>query len=347
MDLQTDSFLDMDDMNISTIFPTTDREQDYSFSQSSNIVFGVCLIIIAITGFVGNVFVILAVMFSRQLQTAMNAFVVNLSIADLLASLTNTTWALSLFGWVTLSTTMCVTTTIVNITTLGCSLFTVTLIAINRYVRITKPRQTYNHAYTPVKIAIMITSAWLVAPIAMILSSATICGVYLVEHNSTFLSWIVPLLLVTSLIVVLVCYILIFRFIKRHVQKSTVAQASSKRLEMSITKNLLCVVCAFYICVFPYTITLILAKFFLTYAAYENILIAVFTVVLNANSIVNPFIYAAKHPIFRPIFYQMITGRWSQIQQPSRILKLLISTTMDKNFSISSSNKDCESALNS
>ena len=189
--------------------------------------------------------------------------------------------------------------------------------------------------------AIMITSAWLVAPIP-ILSSANICRVYLVKHDSTFLSWIAPLLLVTSLIVVLVCYILIFRFIKRHVQKSTVAQTSSNRLDVSITKNLLCVVCAFYICVFPYTITLILvlAKFLLTNTVYT-----ISTVVLNANSIVNPFIYAAKHPVFRPIFYQMITGRWSQIQQPSRILKRLISMTMDKNVPISSRSKDCESAL--
>ena len=340
MDLQTDSFLDMDDMNISTIFPTTDSEQDYSFSQSSIIVLGVCLMILAITGLVGNIFVILAVMFSRQLQTATNTFVVNLSVADLLASLTYTTLALSLFGWVTLETTMCVLNGIVNITSIGCSIFTVMLIAINRYVRITKPRQTYNHAYTPVKIAIMITSAWLVAPIG-ILSSASICGVYLVKHDSTFLSWIVPLLLVTSLIVVLVCYILIFRFIKRHVQKSTVAQTSSQRLDVAITKNLLCVVCAFYICVFPYTITLILvlAKFLLTNTVYT-----ISTVVLNASSIVNPFIYAAKHPIFRPIFYQMITGRWSQIQQPSRILKLLISMTTDKHVPINSSSEDCESA---
>ena len=302
--------------------------------------------IIGITGLVGNIFVILAVMFSRQLQTATNAFVVNLSVADLLASLTYTTLALSLFGWVTLETTMCVLNGIVNITSIGCSIFTVMLIAINRYVRITKLRQTYNHAYTPVKIAIMITSAWLVAPIG-ILSSANICEVYLVKHDSTFLSWIVPLLLVTSLIVVLVCYILIFRFIKRHVQKSTVAQTSSKRLDVSITKNLLCVVCAFYICVFPYTIIqiLVVAKFFTMYAAYIAINVSV--VVLNANSIVNPFIYAAKHPVFRPIFYQMITGRWSQIQQPSRILKLLISMTTDKNFPISSSSEDCESALNS
>ena len=343
MDLQTDSFLDMDDMNISTIFPTTDREQDYSISQSSKIVLGVCYMILAITGLVGNIFVILAVMFSRQLQTATNAFVVNLSVADLLASLTNTTWALSYFGWVTLSTTMCALNVIVNITSIGCSIFTVMLIAINRYVRITKPRQTYNHAYTPVKIVIMITSAWLVAPIAvMIVSSRGICGVYLVKHDSTFLSWIIPLLLVTPLIVVLVCYILIFRFIKRHVQKSTVAQTSSNRLDVAITKNLLCVVCAFYICIFPYTITLILvlAKFLLTNTVYT-----ISTVVLNANSIINPFIYAAKHPVFRPIFYQMITGRWSQIQQPSRILKLLISTTTDKHVPINSSSKDCASAL--
>ena len=332
---------------MSTIFNTTGPYDDYYIDRTLNIILGVCLLIMAVIGIVGNILVILAVMFSRQLQTAMNVFVVNLSIADLLASLTYTTQAASVFEWVELSPVMCILTTVVNITSLGCSLITVTLIAINRYIIITKMRHTYDRIYTRVKMGIMIVMAWLVGPICMILASAQICGQYLVKHGAGGLSWLVPFLLVTTLVIVLVCYILIFKHIKRHVAKSMVKRSSSKRLDISITKNLLCVVCAFYLCVVPYTLALVLAKFSPSRAVYHSI-VTVFTVVLNINSVVNPIIYAARHPVFKPIFYQMVTCRLHQIREPSRFLKSLVSTTtayhMEKSVTLSTSGgKTCES----
>ena len=139
---QTYSYLDLDDMNMSTMIPTTGPGyDDYALNEALGIILGICLLLMAIIGIVGNVMVILAVMFSRQLQTPMNVFVVNLSVADLLASMTFPAQAFSLLGWVELSTVMCVLTTLVNITSLGCSLITVTLIAVNRYVIITKMRE--------------------------------------------------------------------------------------------------------------------------------------------------------------------------------------------------------------
>ena len=48
---------------------------------------GCCWIIIAILGLVGNSLVILSVILSKKLRTVTNAFVVNLSVADLWTSL--------------------------------------------------------------------------------------------------------------------------------------------------------------------------------------------------------------------------------------------------------------------
>ena len=57
-------------------------------TQSQRIVVGVILLLIAITGLIGNTLVIFAVFASKKLQTFNNIFVVNLSVADYLTCLT-------------------------------------------------------------------------------------------------------------------------------------------------------------------------------------------------------------------------------------------------------------------
>lgn len=288
----------------------------YYVNYPTRVVLSIAFLIMTVVGIVGNVFVIGAVILSRRLQTAMNAFVVNLAVADLLACVTFPTQSMALLGVGYIPVGICVTTAVIDITSLGCSLFTVTMIAVNRYIRITQTMNVYQKIYTPQNIAIMIVLSWIIAPICMILASGKICGIFLVEHNAPFLSWLVPILLVASLVTILTCYILIFLFLKRHV---ATCMATSKRLDISITKNLLYVVCAFYACVLPYVVVVTAANFY-----YSNAFVTVYTVfiiVLNMNSVVNPIIYAARHPIFKPIFGFMIKCQWYNIPELSRFAR--------------------------
>ncbi|XP_054748761.1 mu-type opioid receptor-like [Lytechinus pictus] len=281
----------------------------------TRVVLAIAFLIMTVVGIVGNVFVIGAVILSRRLQTPMNAFVVNLAVADLLACVTFPTQAASLL--VGYPVWLCVITALMDITSLGCSLITITLIAINRFILITKTKNVYQKIYTPMNLGIMIVIAWVIGPLCMILASSRVCGVYLVKHGAGYLSWLVPILLITTLVIILVCYILIFLFIKRHVARS---MATSKRLDISITKNLLYVVCAFYACVLPFTIVVSTGRFFIPPGALVTVE-TFFTVILYMNSVVNPIIYAARHPIFKPIFGYMIKRQWHNIPEPSRLAK--------------------------
>ncbi|XP_071497134.1 nociceptin receptor-like [Diadema antillarum] len=308
------------DYAVTTDSPSNGTDYVDSIGYAARIVIATAFFAMAVVGIVGNIFVIVAVMFSRKLQTSMNVLVVSLSVADLLACLTYPFQGLQI---VFLATWSCFPVTIIDSSSLGCSLITVTFIAVNRYILITKPRKFYQWSFTPYKMAVMVGASWLIAPILMIISSQRVCGVYIIKHSVPELSWLVPILLITSLVTILTCYILLFLHIKRHVARSMVSTPGSRRLDIDITKNLLIVICGFYACVLPYTAIVVIAKSSANPSAF-NAVVVFFIVVLHLNSVINPIIYAARHPIFKPVFGCMITGRYSQIPEPSGILKSLV-----------------------
>ena len=331
-------------MNLSTIFPTTGPGPDLSSDITPFIVMGVCLLVMAVVGIVGNVFVILAVMFSRKLQTVANALVVNLSVANLLTSLANIVWGSYILGIVSLSYWVSLMSGTVEDISRGCSYATIVLIAVNRYIKITKMMHTYDRIFSPVSMFVMIMLAWLCP-------SAAILVIYCSLEKNWYVIYLAPSTLVVTIVIVLVCYGLIVVHIKRHVAEMaelSVTRNSPRRLDIAVTKNLFCVVCAFYICVIP-AVLLFVVPFFIE---LDEVLITTITTLeflLRLDSIVNPIIYALRHPVFKPVFYHMITCSWSQIPQPSRILKTLISTRAcshaDENEQASTSSRGgtCES----
>ncbi|XP_071805574.1 melatonin receptor type 1C-like [Asterias amurensis] len=117
---------------------------------------------VAVSGLVGNTMVIMAVVLSKKLQTSTNAFVVNLATADLISCLATPFAAVALFsidGW-PLPELVCAVSAAIYFLSLGCSIMNLASIAINRYVLITKPMQTYQAIYTHKKIAAMLAVTW-------------------------------------------------------------------------------------------------------------------------------------------------------------------------------------------
>ena len=92
--------------------------------------------------------------------------------------------------------------------------------------------------------------------------------------------------------------------------------------QFQITKNLFLVVCAFFICYVPPSITLLLGK---SSPTVENITWYL-ELLAFANSAINFFIYASKHPDFKITLGHMMRCSYSQIPQPSKLLKFLLST---------------------
>ncbi|XP_071795083.1 melatonin receptor type 1B-A-like [Asterias amurensis] len=99
-----------------------------------------------------------------------------------------------------------------------------------------------------------------------------------------------------------------------HVAKK--ARQAISRQQLAITKNLFLVFCIF---------TLLLSPYFISLAIPSSRKFALYGVTITVfNSCVNPIIYAVNHPQFKVVMRQIVKCRYSEIQEPSDLLKLLL-----------------------
>ena len=136
----------------------------FEFSDyTQRVVVATMFLVVFFLGTVGNALVLLAVLLSKKVRTTTNAFVASLSTADLLTCL-----VIPLDAAVVLSRTgplfdewVCGVATIVQNTAVGCSIFTLTFIGLNRLLLITRPVTTYRVVFTPKKMAVWLAITWL------------------------------------------------------------------------------------------------------------------------------------------------------------------------------------------
>ena len=102
----------------------------------------------------------------------------------------------------------------------------------------------------------------------------------------------------------------------KRVTRSTRSQRIDE-MEVEITKNLFLVVCAFFLFFSPYCIALFIPG--------SDYLLLYLGISVLSNSIINPVIYAKRHPHFKVVFKCMLTCRYSEIPEPSDTLKRLLS----------------------
>ncbi|XP_033626487.1 melatonin receptor type 1B-A-like [Asterias rubens] len=182
------------------------------------------------------------------------------------------------------------------------------------------------------------------------------CGPLHKSKNSfsVYDSIIATVLYPAPLVIIVVSYVKIFLHIRRHTKTITAPnehsssshypkspavsngnnhpqtpalkpQSSTKkrlsRRQVEITKNLFYVVCAFVLCLTPYSTGLMIPGLdhFVPYAG----------VILLLNSCVNPVIYAAKHPHFKTVFRYILTLKFSKIPEPSNFLRSALSSRSD------------------
>ena len=158
----------MDDfVTLSPSENSTDYEYEYEFlfdDYNQHIVIATAFSIAALLGIFGNTLVLLSVFASKKLRTITNAFVVNLSIADLITSL--------MIPWnvvILLSTKEypikdwgCAIVAGILFTCIGTSLFTLAFIALNRLMLITQSTKTYDIVYSQFHTSIWIAATWII-----------------------------------------------------------------------------------------------------------------------------------------------------------------------------------------
>ena len=229
---------DDESSNISTeqINFTYDEADAAVYSYNERIFIAAMFSLISISGTIGNLLVVIAVLLSKKLRTPTNVFVVNLSFADLFACvflswsvvalLGKDGWPLSNAEW------LCKAGGFVLYTCTGTSLFNLAAIAINRLILITQPYQTYNRIYTTCNLVIMVTLTWLISfSVILIFPLLGIGGVGYDEADFTcsdldghpkaeyfhmaqsIVFYPVPM------ITILICYSVLFVHVRRHISK--------------------------------------------------------------------------------------------------------------------------------
>ena len=227
------------------------------YTYPERLVSAVLWTLICIFGTIGNSMVILAVVFSRKLQTITNAFVVSLSVADLLTSLSligsvfalvgKDGWPLPNAEW------FCSLSALLLYACVGVSLYSLAAIAINRMVLITRSSVTYAKFYKKQNLLIMICVTWIMPILVVALPPLLNLGAlgYDEEDSSCsdvdrhpkgkiFETVIAVFYYPGPLIILLSCYTKTFLHIRKHFmhQRSNINPAHLNTMPQSNTSNL-------------------------------------------------------------------------------------------------------------
>ncbi|XP_005749776.1 melanopsin-A-like [Pundamilia nyererei] len=315
-------------MELSSMATTGSMVRDYPFPtvdvpDHAHYTIGVVILAVGITGLLGNFLVIYAFCRSRSLRTPSNIFIINLAVTDFLMCLTQTPiffinsmhkhWIFGKKG--------CELYAFCGALFGICSMITLMVIAVDRYVVITRPLASLGvmsrkKAFTTVAVAWLYSVGWSLPPFFG-------WSAYVPEGLMTSCSWdymtFTPsvrsytMLLFTfvffiPLFVIIFCYCCIFRAIRHTTRAITKINCegtrdSAKRFhkmrsEWRMAKIALIVILLFVISWAPYSCTALTA-----FAGYADLLTpymnSVPAVIAKASAIHNPIIYAITHPKYR------------------------------------------------
>ena len=190
--------------------------------------------IIAIAGFFGNSMIILAVAFSRKLQTSTNALVVSLGFTDLVSSIALMLYMIGSLGkngwplpdayWI------CQGTAFLVYATVGTSIYIMASIALNRLVIITKPHLN-NKLFRSWKLALFIAIPWFVPSFSLMIGTLSgigelgydpgdlACSAIDTPCNRISLSLFITFIGFPPLVVIIISYGWIYVYLKRHFEK--------------------------------------------------------------------------------------------------------------------------------
>ncbi|XP_072180599.1 somatostatin receptor type 1-like [Diadema setosum] len=315
--------------------------KSYSSLTPGDICLAVGYSAVSVVGVTGNVVLLLASALSRKLQTRTSCLIVNLGVSDLLVCAAQPFQIVPILDR-PLPEVLCQLIAALDILSIGSSVITMMLIAVNRCVLIIKPKHTYNRVFSSRNLVVMLAMSWLYPIVVFVvlhltghgrlgynaLTQLCVCD-FTHKNTNTF----VHLVLGSASIafgVTFFSYWLIFRHVKRSALKSRSRSMPTKKscrrhTELVITKNLMCVICCFVLCVTPF-MGVFLAIPFLQGPTLHRILSVMpyVSLPLVTDSCLNPFIYGWKHPHFRMVMACVLRRRWRDIQEPSRLLTRIL-----------------------
>ncbi|XP_043836097.1 melanopsin [Dromiciops gliroides] len=299
------------------VFPTADVPDHAHYT------IGATILVVGFTGVLGNLLVIYTFCRSRSLRTPANMFIINLAISDFFMSFTQAPvfFASSLYKRWIFGEKGCEFYAFCGALFGITSMITLMVIALDRYFVITRPLASIG-MISKKKTGLILLAVWLYS-LAWSLPPFFGWSAYVPEGLLTSCSWdyttftpsvraytmlLFCFVFFIPLIVIIYCYIFIFRAIKdtnKAVQnigssESSASPRHSQRMknEWKMAKIALVVILLYVLSWAPYSTVALVA-----FAGYSHILTpymnSVPAIIAKASAIHNPIIYAISHPKYR------------------------------------------------
>ena len=274
----------------------------------------VCVVLL-LAALIGNSLVLWMVCKNKNLRTIPNHFIISLALSDI--------------AMATICQPPCLTVLIVGkrtygnfvcqmqgyvVATLACvSLLTLTLVAVNRYFLIVRPKN-YQNIFTTGRTRLMILAIWvlsLLEPLPYLLS-----GHNYVYHAGKFFCFQVVevdfftllgyIFIVIPMFVLILCYYKVFKTLREHKKRLQSMrrrddQPSTVKItveDIKVTKTLFITVCGFVICWTPISIVDFIGfaqgSWNLPREAY-----VMYTFLGQLSTVINPVIYGVMNKTFR------------------------------------------------
>ncbi|XP_072515054.1 trace amine-associated receptor 6-like [Salminus brasiliensis] len=271
-----------------------------------------------------NLLVIISISHFKQLHTPTNLLILSLAVADLLVGmfvmpvkimqLRDSCWYLG--------ETACSVSLVINGSSMGASLYSLVLIAVDRYIAVSDPL-LYSTRITVSKTSLFISLGWSLGLLFIIiylylndhlLPSQIISRCYGECVVSVKHSWVIVDLVLCFLApcsVILILYSIIFIAARRQAKAVRAVTDASKRhgsansSETKAAKTLGIVIFVYLACFIPYYISSLSVESVTT----SLMVYTVFVWVICLNSSVNPLIYAIFYPWFRTSVKFIVTCR--------------------------------------
>nr|XP_033798843.1 melanopsin [Geotrypetes seraphini] len=331
-------------------FPTVDVPDHAHYT------IGVVILMVGITGMLGNFLVIYAFCRSKSLRTPANMFIINLAISDFLMSSTQAPvfFATSLHKRWIFGEKGCELYAFCGALFGITSMITLMVISVDRYFVITRPLASIG-MMSKKRAVLILLGVWLYA-LAWSLPPFFGWSAYVPEGLLTSCTWdymtftpsvraytmlLFCFVFFIPLSAIIYCYFFIFKAIKttnKAVQKigsdnNKESQKQYQRMknEWKMAKIALIVILLFVISWSPYSIVALMA-----FAGYANVLTpytnSVPAVIAKASAIHNPIIYAITHPKYRMAIAKYVPGLGSLLR---------VSRKDSKSYSSYSSTRRC------
>ncbi|XP_003466192.2 melanopsin [Cavia porcellus] len=301
-------------------FPTVDVPAHAHYT------LGAVILLVGLTGMLGNLTVIYTFCRSRGLRTPANMFIINLAVSDFLMSFTQAPvfFTSSLYKRWLFGEAGCEFYAFCGALFGITSMITLTAITLDRYLVITRPLATIGVA-SKRQAALVLLGVWLYA-LAWSLPPFFGWSAYVPEGLLTSCSWdyvtftpsvraytmlLFCFVFFLPLLVIIYCYIFIFRAIRETGRAFESCGESPRRRrqwqrlrsEWKMAKIALLVILLFVLSWAPYSAVALVA-----FAGYAHMLTpymnSVPAVIAKASAIHNPIIYAITHPKYRAAIVQ-------------------------------------------